>query len=105
MAVIFTLEHGTYLCLVLQFGNLLVFESYQFHVSLYILIPAEELYFLRHLSCLIMFKGSFTSNHPSTVLPIFVSYVSPYSFNPPSHITLIFHFHVDDGRYIKALLR
>jgi hypothetical protein len=93
MAVIVSLEHGTCLCLVLQLGNMLVSESYQFHVSSYFFVPVEECsYFCHimflvliesilpsHLSCLIMFKGSFTSNHPSVVLPVSISCVSPYS--------------------------
>jgi hypothetical protein len=54
-------------------------------------------------TCLIMFKGKFTSNHPSTVLQVFISCVSPYSFDSPSYITLLCLFCVDDGGYIKAL--
>jgi hypothetical protein len=119
MAAIFTLEHSTCLCLILQLGNLLVSESYQFHVSSYFFIPVKKCSYFHHimflvliysllssyLSCLIMFKGSFTSNHPSIVLPISISYVSPYSFDPPSYITFLCQFHVNDGGYIKALLR
>jgi hypothetical protein len=106
MEAIVSLEHGTCLCLVLQLGNLLVSESYQFHVSLYFFIPVEECSYCHHimflvlvesmfpsqLSCLIMFKGSFTSNHPSVVLPVSISYVSPYSFDPPSYITFLCQF-------------
>jgi hypothetical protein len=57
------------------------------------------------LSCLIMFKGSFNSNHPSAILPVSISYVSPYSLDSPSYITFLCQFCVDDGGYIKALLR
>jgi hypothetical protein len=119
MEAIVSLEHGTCLCLILQLGNLLVSESYQFHVSSYFFIPVEECSYFRHimflvlvesmlpsqLSCFIMFKGSFTSNHPSAVLPVSISCVSPYSFDSPSYITFLCQFHVDDGGYIKALLR
>jgi hypothetical protein len=83
-AIVVSLEHGTCLCLILQLGNLLVSESYQFHVSLYFFIPVEECSYYRHimflvlvesmlpshLSCLTMFKGSFIPNQPSAVLPV-----------------------------------
>jgi hypothetical protein len=83
-AIVVTLEHGTCLCLVLQLGNLLVSNSYQFYVSLYFFFPTKEcsyychITFLvlvesmlpSHLSCLTMFKGSFFPNQPSAVLPI-----------------------------------
>jgi hypothetical protein len=118
MASFVTLEHGTCLCLVLQLGNLLVSESYQFHVSPYFLSSRRVLLLSSHyilvlvesmlpsqLSCLIMFKGSFTSNHPSAVLPVSISCVSPYSFDSPSYITFLCQFCVVDGGYIKALLR
>jgi hypothetical protein len=42
MAAIVTLEHGTCLCLILQLGNLLVSESYQFHVSPYFFIQSKS---------------------------------------------------------------
>jgi hypothetical protein len=49
MAVIVALEHGTCLCLVVQLANLLVSESYQFHVSLYFFVPVEDCsYFMSH---------------------------------------------------------
>jgi len=41
---IVTLEHGICLHLVLQFGKLLVFESYQFSVSLYFFVHVDECY-------------------------------------------------------------
>jgi hypothetical protein len=69
-----------------------------------ILVLVESM-FPSQLSCLIMFKGSFTSNHPSAILPFSISYVSPYSFDSPSYITFLCHFFVIDGGYIKALLR
>jgi hypothetical protein len=72
--------------------------------SHYILVLVESM-LPSQLSCLIMFKGSFTSNHPSAVLPVSISCVSPYSFDSPSYITFLCQFHVDDGGYIKALLR
>jgi hypothetical protein len=72
------------------------------HIICLVLI---ESMFPSQLSCFIMFKGSFTSNHPSKILPIYVSCVIPYTFDSPSHVTLLSQFHVDDGRYIKALLR
>jgi hypothetical protein len=70
----------------------IIFLSYQFHVSLYFSIPVEECSYYRHimflvhiesilpshLSCLTMFKGSFTSNHPSIVLLVFI-YVSVHT--------------------------
>jgi hypothetical protein len=77
-AIVVTLEHGTCLCLILQLGNILVSESYQFHVSLYFFVPVEECSYYHHimflvliesmlpshLSCLTMFKGSFIqTNH------------------------------------------
>jgi hypothetical protein len=118
-AILFSLEHGTCLHLVLQLGNLLVSKSYQFHVSLYFFIQVKECSYFRHimflvlvksilpshLSCLIMFKGSFTSNHSSAVLLVSVSSIIPYSFSPPSHITFLCLFRIDDGVYIMALLR
>jgi hypothetical protein len=119
MEAIVSLEHGTCLCLVLQLGNPLVSESYQFHVSPYFFIQSKSALIVitlhswysssqclpSQLSCLIMFKGSFTSNHPSAVFPVSISCVSPYSFDSPSYITFLCQFHVDDGGYIKALLR
>jgi hypothetical protein len=42
MAVIVALEHGTCLCLILQLGNMLVSESYQFHVSSYFFISSRR---------------------------------------------------------------
>jgi hypothetical protein len=118
MEFIVSLEHDTCFHLILQFGNLLVSKSYQFHVSLYFFVPVEKCSYICHLfllvlvdsmlpsqlSCLIMLKGKFTSNHPSTILPVFISCVNPYSFDSPSYITLLHLFRVDDGGYIKALL-
>jgi hypothetical protein len=65
------------------------------HITFLVLI---ESMFPSHLSCLIMFKGSFTSNHPSAVFPVSISYVSPYSFDSPSYITFLCQFHVDASR-------
>jgi hypothetical protein len=49
MASIFTLKHGTYLCIILQLVNLSVFDSCQFYVSSYFFIPVEECsYFPSH---------------------------------------------------------
>jgi hypothetical protein len=42
MASFVTLEHGTCLCLILQLGNLLVSESYQFHVSPYFFVQLKS---------------------------------------------------------------
>jgi len=42
MATFVALEHGTYLCLVLQLGNLLVSESYQFHVFPYFFVQLKS---------------------------------------------------------------
>jgi hypothetical protein len=50
-------------------------------------------------------QGSFNSSHPFVVLPVSISYVSTYSFNSPSYITLLCQFHVNDGGYIKDLLQ
>jgi hypothetical protein len=46
MEAIVTLEHGTCLCLILQLGNILVSESYQFHVLSYFFILVEECSYL-----------------------------------------------------------
>jgi hypothetical protein len=119
MAAIVALEHGTYLRLILQLGNLLVSQSYQFHESPYFFFQSKSSLIFRlitllvlvesmlpsQLSCLIMLKGSFTSNHPSTVFPVYISCFSPYSFNSPSYITFLCQFRADYGGYIKALLR
>jgi hypothetical protein len=78
--------------------RVLLFRHITFLVLVESMLPSQ-------LSCLIMFKGSFTSNHPSAVLPVSISCVSPYSFDSPSYITFLCQFHVDDGGYIKALLR
>jgi len=91
METIVSLEHGTCLHLMLQLGNMLISESYQFDVSLYIFVLVEECSYFHHImflvlvesmlpsqfSCLIMFKGISTSNHPSTVLLVSISCVSP----------------------------
>jgi hypothetical protein len=42
LAVIVSLEHGTCLRLVLQLGNPLVSESYQFHVSPYFFVQSKS---------------------------------------------------------------
>jgi hypothetical protein len=42
MADFVALEHGTCLRLVLQLGNLLVSESYQFHVSRYFFVQSKS---------------------------------------------------------------
>jgi hypothetical protein len=82
--IVVSLEHGMCLRLSLQLGNLLVFESYQFQVSLYFFILVKELSYYFHimflvliesmlpnyLSCLTMFKGIFIPNQPFAVLPI-----------------------------------
>ena len=78
--------------------RLLLFSSHYILVLIESMLPSQ-------LSCLIMFKGSFTSNHPSTVFPVSISRVSPYSFDSPYYITFLCQFHVVDGGYIKALLR
>jgi hypothetical protein len=81
--------------------------------------PIEEFSYFRHItflvliesmlpsqfSCLIMFKGIFTSNHSSAVFLVSISCVSPYSFDSPSYITFSCQFCVDDGGYIKTLLQ
>jgi hypothetical protein len=77
-------------------------SSYSPHVTFLVLV---ESMLPSQLSCLIMFKESFTSNHPSVVLSVSIFCVSPYSFDSPSYITFLCQFHVVDGEYIKALLR
>jgi hypothetical protein len=72
--------------------------------SHYILVLVESM-LPSQFSCLIMFKGSFTSKHPSAVLAVSISCVSPYSFDSPSCITFLCQFHVANGGYIKDLLR
>jgi hypothetical protein len=42
MVAIVTLEHGTCLRLILQLGNPLVSESYQFHMSLYFFVQSKS---------------------------------------------------------------
>jgi hypothetical protein len=99
--IFLSLSHTNSMChhtFSFQSKSALIFHHIMFLVLIESMLPS-------HLSCLIMFKGSFTSNHPSVVLPISISCVSPYSFDPPSHITFLCQFHVDDGGYIMALLR
>jgi hypothetical protein len=76
----------------------LIFCHIMFLVLVESMLPSQ-------FSCIMTFKGSFSSNLPSAVLPVSISYVSPYSFDPPSQITFSCQFRVDDGGYIKALLR
>jgi hypothetical protein len=75
--------------------------SYCHHITFLVLVDSM---LPSHFSCLIMFKVSFTSNHPSAVFPFSISCVSPYSFDSPSYITFLCQFHVVDEGYIKALL-
>jgi hypothetical protein len=42
MGYFVTLEHGTYLHLILHLGNLLVSQSYQFHVMSYFFIQSKS---------------------------------------------------------------
>ena len=61
MVAIVALEHGTYLCLVLQLGNLFASESYQFHVSSYFFILVEECSYFRHIMFLVLVESMLPS--------------------------------------------
>jgi len=116
---IVALEHGTWLCLVLQLGNMLISDLYQSYDSSYSFISPKECHSYRCtmfwsiiqsvfpsiLSCLTMFKGSFNPNRPLCSITNLHPHVSLCSFNPLSYIIFMCHFRVDDGGNITGLLR
>jgi hypothetical protein len=98
--IFLSLSHTNSMCHYTFLSNQRVhlFSSHYILVLIESMLPSQ-------LTFLIMFKGSFTSNHPSAILPFSISCVSPYSFDSPSYITFLCQFFVIDGGYIKALLR
>jgi hypothetical protein len=86
-AIVVSLEHGTCLCLILQLGNLLVSESYQFHVSLYFFIPVEECSYYRHIMFLVLVESMFAK---SFVMPHNVQ--GKFHFKPSICSITSFHF-------------
>jgi hypothetical protein len=86
MEAFVTLEHGTCLRLGLQLGNLLVFESYQFHMSPY--------FFVQSKSALIVFTLHFGTCQVNVAKSVVVPHHVQGKFHcKPSICSItIFHF-------------
>lgn len=99
VSLVVTLEHNTYLCRVLQLGNMLVSKSYQLHESLYSFVVLKEWpshhrtkFFILSLSqcfqvfwsCHLVFKGICNLIQPSYSITKIVILMSV-------HTLLIYH--------------
>jgi hypothetical protein len=56
MESIISLEHGTCLCLTLNLGNMLVYESYQSHASLYVFVLLKKFSYCHHIILLVLIE-------------------------------------------------
>jgi len=118
---VFALKHGTYLHLVLDFGNILVSESYQSYESLRSFNSPKECpsycrtmiwYISLSIQCYqVICRASKCSRevfNPNQLLYSITKFhprVSLCSFELSSCITFLCQFHVDDGGNIMALLQ